>query len=106
MEHLLQPGAGLVLFLISQFGDGWCDVEDVGRVCVPVAVVERLPGQPFITAGRALRTTVLAALEWFALVELEHDGRPPNDSWALRRTPLYGKFLSFNPGPRGAPETP
>ena len=98
-EDNYQQQIGLILYLLAQFGDRPRTAADLVVGCtLPIDSVQTdLSHKPeSVFAVRVLRYLV-----WFGLLETAQ--RAANDELfarpLYRKTPLYDRFLSFDPGP-------
>ncbi len=97
LHKSLQPGAGLVLFVLSLYPESWLGVEGIGEAALPRAIKQDLQNAPYWTPGRAVDSVILVPLSWFGLVERPTEDPPRGEQRRVRTTPLYSKFLSFHP---------
>jgi hypothetical protein len=95
----LQRQLNLILFMIGRLADDWIDSERLLHASV-------VPDQEILAAMEhvplyALEGCILRPLQWFGLIEIR--SLPTESEWRSRRevrkTPLYDRFLAFDPGP-------
>ena len=91
-----QPQIGLALWSLSTTGDRWQDTETLMRLSVlPDEAVLRNPDwvAPVLFVLRLLRP-----LRWFGLVECRGEDATRTGHGEWRKTPLFDRFLQFDPG--------
>lgn len=95
----LQQQQNLILYMIGRLAEDWIDSERLLRAAV-------LPDEEILAAPEylpryALEGCILRPLEWFGLIERR--ALPAETGWRsrreLRKTPLFDRFLGFDPGP-------
>lgn len=95
----LQPQGNLALCMIGRLADDWIDSEQLLHAAIVpddeiLAAPENLPLY-------ALEGCLLRPLQWFGLIEIRKI--PTDVEWRFRRevrkTPLYDRFFTFDPGP-------
>ena len=90
-----QPQIGLALWSLSATGDRWQDTETLMRLSVlPDEAVLRNPD--WLAAGLFV-LRVLRPLRWFGLVECRDEDAMRRSSGIWRKTPLFDRFLQFDP---------
>lgn len=96
-EHFQQL-VGLSLYLVGQLGDGWWPVAEIANLLGHPLMMDYLPPQMDERRfGWMLQARLLRPLEDFGLLECR-DGQEPH-TYEVRKTPLFDRFLSFEPGP-------
>jgi len=99
LAERLQWQGNSILFMIGRLADDWIDSERLLHCAVApdseiLAAPEGLPAS-------ALRWCILRPLRWFGLLDMravptEVEWKPRHE---FRKTPLYDRFLAFDPGP-------
>jgi hypothetical protein len=99
LAERLRRQANLALFMIGRLADDWIDSERLLHAAVVpdeeiMAAMESLPRYAF-------EGCILRPLRWFGLAD---ERKVPTEiAWMSRRefrkTPLYDRFLAFDPGP-------
>ncbi len=97
LHERLQPGAGLVLFVLSVCPEVWLGVEGIGEAVLPQPIKRELEDAHYWTPGRAVDSVMLVPLTWFGLVERPTEDPRQDEERRVRTTPLFSKFLSFHP---------
>jgi hypothetical protein len=95
----LQRQANLILYMIGRLADDWIDSERLLHAAV--APDAELLAAPEYLPVYALEGCILRPLRWFGLIDIRTE--PAETGWRdrrdLRKTPLYDRFLAFDPGP-------
>lgn len=95
----LQPQGNLALYMIDRLADDWIDSERL----LHAAIVpdDEILAAPEYLPLYALEGCLLRPLRWFGLIEIRL--MPTEVEWRsrreLRKTPLYDRFFTFDPGP-------
>lgn len=94
-----QSTIGYSLYRFSRWGDEWRTAEDSSDLLVLPGVRLTMPSSPHLDmVALIVRTRFLGPLAGFALAEERHLDAGPDDflgEWAYRKTPLFGRVVSF-----------